>query len=152
VCDLFRLSIAAHAYVPESAQMVLLHAAGQDEPGAAHGAHTGSLGRGHREHEPALRIEHLAASFADRLLRVATEQLGRPCDRLEPTGRIEREVVTAAQSADLLILARDGDRSRPGAQKPGTRRPLHRRPRPVPRPAGLAIPGTRNRHPAAPPH
>ncbi|WP_223839165.1 hypothetical protein [Saccharopolyspora pogona] len=42
------------------------------------------------------------------------ERLRRPCTRLERIGRAEREVVAAAGGADLLILARDGDRTHPG--------------------------------------
>jgi nucleotide-binding universal stress UspA family protein len=42
-----------------------------------------------------------------------------PCTRIERRGRVEREVVTAAAGADLLILARDGDRSRLGPKSFG---------------------------------
>ncbi|WP_345143716.1 universal stress protein, partial [Streptomyces mexicanus] len=38
---------------------------------------------------------------------------------LEGTGRPEREVVTAAEGADLLVLARDGDRDRLGPHSIG---------------------------------
>jgi nucleotide-binding universal stress UspA family protein len=41
------------------------------------------------------------------------------CDRLERHGRPEREVVSAADGAGLLILARDGDRSRLGPRSIG---------------------------------
>jgi nucleotide-binding universal stress UspA family protein len=44
---------------------------------------------------------------------------GRPCTHTEHTGRIEREVVAATESADLLILARDGDRTHLGPHSLG---------------------------------
>ncbi|MFI6494075.1 universal stress protein [Streptomyces sp. NPDC050564] len=62
--------------------------------------------------------EHLAGASADQLLAEAEQRLGRPCTRIERTGRVEREVV-AAEGADLLILARDGDRSHLGPRSLG---------------------------------
>jgi hypothetical protein len=72
----------------------------------------------------------LAYMFAGQHLAAAT-RLGRPSTRSERTGRAGREVVTAAEGAGLLVLARDGDRTRLGPQ-PRTGQPLHCRPRPCP--------------------
>ncbi|MFD8804728.1 universal stress protein, partial [Streptomyces sp. NPDC059597] len=49
----------------------------------------------------------------------APPRLGRPCVREERSGRVEREVVAAAEGADLLVLARDGDRTRLGPHSLG---------------------------------
>lgn len=46
-------------------------------------------------------------------------RLGRPCTRSRRTGRAEREVVAAAEGADLLVCARDGDRTRLGPRSLG---------------------------------
>lgn len=110
---------AARAHAPEGAEVVLLHVTGHDVADAAHGAFAGLLGRGHPERDPGTRVEHLAAASAESLLQAAAERLGRPCTRVERTGRVEREVVAATEGADLLVLARDGDRARLGPHSLG---------------------------------
>src|SRR6202044_1253735 len=50
-----------------------------------------------------------SAAAAD-LLAAAALRLGRPCERLEIPDHSERAVVAASAHADLLIVARDGDR------------------------------------------
>ncbi|MEV6684476.1 universal stress protein [Streptomyces sp. NPDC051130] len=110
---------AARAHVPEGGDVVLLHVTPADVPGAAHGAFAGLLGRGHPERDPGTRVEQLAAASAGRLLADAAQRLGRECTRIERTGRIEREVVAAAEGAELLILARDGDRTHLGPRSLG---------------------------------
>ncbi|EST24224.1 universal stress protein [Streptomyces roseochromogenus] len=110
---------AARTHTPDDADIVLLHVTGHEIPGAAHGAFAGLLGRGHPERDPGTRLEHLAAASAQQLLEQAAARLGRPCTRIERTGRLEREVIIAAQDADLLIVARDGDPSRLGPKSLG---------------------------------
>ncbi|MEU9700580.1 universal stress protein [Streptomyces sp. NPDC047981] len=110
---------AARAHAPADADVVLLHVAPADVPGAAHGAFAGLLGRGHPEMDPGTRLEHLAAASGQRLLQDAADRLGRPCTRTERTGRVEREVLAAAEGCDLLILARDGDRTHLGPHSLG---------------------------------
>ncbi|MER6302020.1 universal stress protein [Kitasatospora sp. NPDC001539] len=124
---------AARAHAPQDAEVVLLHVSGQDVPGVAHGAFAGLLGRGHRERDPGTRVEHLAAGSARQLLDAAADRLGRPCTRLERSGHTEREVVAAAEDADLLVLARDGDRTRLGPRSlgPATRFVVDHAPCPV---------------------
>ena len=124
---------AAGIYAPEGADIVLLHVTGRDVPGAAHGAYAGLLGRGRPDRDPGTRLQQLAAASAQQLLGAAAERLGRPCTRLERSGRIEREVVAAADGADLLILARDGDRTRlgPRSLSPATRFVVDHAPCPV---------------------
>ena len=110
---------AARTHTPADAGIVLLHVTSNDVPGAAHGAYAGLLGRGHPERDPGTRLEKLAAAASEQLLQAAAERLGRSCTRLERVGRIEREVVAAVDGADLLILARDGDRTRLGPRSLG---------------------------------
>lgn len=105
---------AARTHTQADADIVLLHVTGPEVPGAARGAYAGLLGRAHPERDPGSRLEHLAAGAAERLLTDAAERLGRPCTRLERRGRVEREVIDAVGGADLLVLARDGDRTRLG--------------------------------------
>ncbi|MFF4674832.1 universal stress protein [Streptomyces sp. NPDC001279] len=110
---------AARTHAPEGADIVLLHITPADIPGAAHGAFAGLLGRGHPERDPGTTLEHMATASAGQLLADAAQRLGRPCTRTERTGRVEREVVAAAEGADLLVLARDGDRTRLGPRSLG---------------------------------
>ncbi|MEU6622827.1 universal stress protein [Streptomyces litmocidini] len=110
---------AARAHTPADADVVLLHVTPADVPGAAHGAFAGLLGRGHPERDPGTRLEHLAAASARQLLQDAADRLDRPCTRVERTGRVEREVVAAAEGGDLLVLARDGDRTHLGPHSLG---------------------------------
>ncbi|MFJ9542527.1 universal stress protein [Streptomyces sp. NPDC101225] len=105
---------AARTQAADGAEIVLLHVSDEELPAIAHGAFAGLLGRGRPERDPGTRVEELAAEASQHLLRQAADRLGRPCTRVARTGRIEREVVAAAEDAHLLIVARDGDRSRLG--------------------------------------
>jgi nucleotide-binding universal stress UspA family protein len=100
---------AARTLAPADADLVLLHVTPAEVPAAAHGAYASLLGRGHTERDPGRRVEQITAESAQDLLRAAAQRLARPCTQLNRTGNAEREVVTAAEDADLLILARDGD-------------------------------------------
>jgi nucleotide-binding universal stress UspA family protein len=124
---------AARTHAPEDADIVLLHVTGPDAQAAAHGAYAGLFGRGHPERDPGARLQELAAESARQLQQAAAERLGRPSTWLERTGRIEREVVAAAEGADLLILARDGDRAHLGPRSlgPATRFVVDHAPSPV---------------------
>jgi nucleotide-binding universal stress UspA family protein len=110
---------AARTYAPPGTDVVLLHVTGDDAAAAAHGAYRGLMGRGHPERDPGPRVEALAADAAVGLLDAAAERLGRPAGRVERHGRIEREVVQVAEGAELLIVARDGDRTRLGPHSLG---------------------------------
>ncbi|RFU36618.1 universal stress protein [Actinomadura logoneensis] len=100
---------AARAHASEGDDVVLLHVTGDEMPGAAHGAYAGLLGRARPDRDPGTRVEGMAVAAGERLLAEAAGRLGRPCARSERSGRVEREVVAAAEGADLLVLARDGD-------------------------------------------
>lgn len=124
---------AARAHAPRDAEVLLLHVGDRDVPALAHGAFAGLLGRGHRERDPGARVGHLADDSARRLLDEAAQRLGRPCTLLERTGRTGHEVVSAAEGAELLVLARDGDRARLGPHSlgPATRFVVDHAPCPV---------------------
>jgi nucleotide-binding universal stress UspA family protein len=102
---------------PAGSVFTLLHVTSGEVPDAARGAYAGLLGRSGRD--PATRLEQMAAASAGELLAAAADRLGRPCERLEVQGRAERAVVAASAQADLLIVARDGDRSRLGPKSLG---------------------------------
>ncbi|MCM2417599.1 universal stress protein [Streptomyces sp. RKAG293] len=110
---------AARSHVPDSAELTLLHVTGDDVEAAAHGAFAGLLGRGHRERDPGDYLEELSATAGAELLEAAADRLGRPAARLQVHGRIAREVVRAAEGAELLICARDGDLHRLGPRSLG---------------------------------
>ena len=110
---------AARRVIPADARAVLLHVTPEEITATAHAAYAGLLGRGHPERDPGQRVAAFAAASAAELLEDAAHRLGRPCDRMERRGRVEREVVAAASGADLLIVARDGDQSRLGPKSIG---------------------------------
>ena len=109
---------AARAWVPEGMDVVLVHVSGT-EIAAAQGALAGLFGRGRRGPDPAAQIDALSAEAAEDLLNRAAAQLGRRATTEHRTGRVEREVVNAAEGASLLICARDGEQSRLGPHSLG---------------------------------
>src|SRR5258707_831764 len=72
-----------------------------------------------RSAAPGRLVAELGAASAAELLEAAARRLNRPCTRVERHGRAEREVVAAAEGADLLIVARDGDSVRLGPKSLG---------------------------------
>jgi nucleotide-binding universal stress UspA family protein len=111
---------AALRLAPPGAPITLLHVTPDEVPEVAHGAYLSLFGRGGGPgRDPGPRVAELAAASAGELLAAAARRLGRPCDRLERHGHPEREVMTAAAGAELLIVARDGDRSRLGPRSLG---------------------------------
>jgi nucleotide-binding universal stress UspA family protein len=100
-------------------RITLIHVTADDLPDAAHGAYLGLMGRRPPRRDPGAQISEFAERSAAELLDAAAQRLGRPCDQISRHGRPEREVVSAAADADLLILARDGDQSRLGPKSLG---------------------------------
>ncbi|WP_262056848.1 universal stress protein [Streptomyces sp. STR69] len=145
---------AVRTHAPEDSEVVLLHVSGPDVPGLAHGAFAGLLGRGGPARDPGTRLEDLGSTSAAELLDAAAERLGRPCERVERAGRVEREVVAAAGDADLLVLARDGDRARLGPHSlgPAVRFAVDHAPCPVLLVWPEAAPGISTLPPPPPPH
>jgi nucleotide-binding universal stress UspA family protein len=107
---------AAIQSFPADSQFTLLHVTPSDVTEAADAAALGLFGRGFPARKPDRRYEDIADDQASQLLAAAADRLGRPdAERLSRRGRIEQEVVRAvAQGVDVLVVARDGDRSRLG--------------------------------------
>jgi nucleotide-binding universal stress UspA family protein len=110
---------ATRGIAPADAEIVLLYVVASDAPGAAHGAYAGLLGRGRPDRDPGQRLAELGAAAARESLLAAAERLERPCSTLLRHGRVEREVVAAAEGAGLLVVARDGDDTRLGPRSLG---------------------------------
>lgn len=64
-------------------------------------------------------VASIAAAEAEALLAQASEALGADCATRVLHGRTERVVTEAAEDVGLLVLARDGDRSRLGPHSLG---------------------------------
>jgi nucleotide-binding universal stress UspA family protein len=103
--------------VGSPARFTLLHVTSPAAADAAYGAYRGLLGRG--GHDPGERLEALASASAADLIEAAARRLGRECERREIQDDTERAVVAASAHADLLIVARDGERSRLGPKSLG---------------------------------
>lgn len=100
-------------------EFLLLHVSDHDVPGAAHGAFAGLFGRSHPARDPGGRLDDLAAAHAARVLEAAAARLDRPCTTSARVGRVEHEVVAAAEGASLLVLCRDGDVGHAGPRSLG---------------------------------
>jgi nucleotide-binding universal stress UspA family protein len=106
---------AARKFAPASSHLTLLHVVDDTVAGTAQGALAGLLGRSSRSAGPDRDgIRDLAEEVARELLDAAREAVGRPATTEQRHGRLEREVVAAAEGKDLLVLARDGDLRRLG--------------------------------------
>ena len=102
---------------PASDELVLVAVADESE-GVPTGPLAGLMGRGRRA-EATAAVDQLSRSAAQELLDQAVAALGRPCVALLRTGFTERVGTAAAAAIDLLIVARDGDRTRLGPRSLG---------------------------------
>ena len=117
--DTWEATVAeAAALVPPDTAITLLHVAPADVEELAGGGRRGLLGR-HPPPPTEHAIRAISDAAAQALLEDARERIGRPAETVARRGRVEREVVAAAQDADLLVLARDGDRKRLGPKTLG---------------------------------
>ncbi|MGN6869061.1 MAG: universal stress protein [Solirubrobacteraceae bacterium] len=99
----------ADALLSKDAAITLLHVAPSDvEALASHGG-ARLLGR-HPPPPPGPPLRAIAEEEARALLAAAHARLGRPAELLARRGKVEREVLEACAGADLLVLARDGER------------------------------------------
>ena len=108
---------AALRLAPAGARFTLLHVTEPGPADAVRGAHLGLLGRGGRD--PGPQMTELGTTSAAALLAAAAGRLGRRCGQRAVQGQAERAVVAASADADLLIVARDGDRARLGPRSLG---------------------------------
>ena len=102
---------AVGTLAPASEDVSLLHVTDAAALDAAHGAFTGLLGR--TGADPGAQLAAMAETAASELLGAAAARLGRPCQQLRRLGRPEHEVVTAAEGAALLVVAREGTAAGP---------------------------------------
>ena len=118
--DTWEATVAEAAdLVPAGAEITILHVAPADVEEVAQGGRRGLLGRHGPPPPPKHGIRAISDEAAEALLADARERLGRPARTVARRGRVEREVVGAAQDADLLVLSRDGDRQRLGPKSLG---------------------------------
>jgi nucleotide-binding universal stress UspA family protein len=112
---------AAVDIIPAGARVGLLHVTPSDVSEVAEAATGGLLGRAFPRRAPAHHFGDLTKEAAAALLSSAAARLGRQdVDLLSRQGRVEREVVLAvSEDIDLLVAARDGDRSHLGPRSLG---------------------------------
>ncbi len=99
-------------------ELALVHVIDPGTAAVAGGARAGLLGRGAGGTSSTMDAT-LAAAQAD-LLDAAERRAGRPVTRYGRRGRPEREVLAACTGADLLVVAREGDRTRLGPRSLGS--------------------------------
>jgi nucleotide-binding universal stress UspA family protein len=113
--DTWRATVAAAAaFLPADADITLLYVTASEAEAVARGARNGLLGRPHRA--PAEPLQVISEQSARDLLAEAQQLLGCQARR----GRVEREVVAAAEEMDLLVLARDRGRAYRGPRSLGS--------------------------------
>jgi nucleotide-binding universal stress UspA family protein len=103
---------AARAWLPDGAQVVLLHVTEDEAAEVVHGTYLGLLGRHRPDRDPSAQLRALDAAAATELLDAAAARLGGAATLVQRHGRVEHEVVQATAGADLLICGRDGDGDR----------------------------------------
>lgn len=109
----------AAAFLPSDAEITLLHVASTEPETVARAARHGLLGRHPPPPPPRQALHAISEQAARQLLDDARARLGRVAQLCARRGRIEREVVAAAEAADILVLARDGDRAYLGPRSLG---------------------------------
>ena len=112
--------VAAAPLIPADARVSLLYVVAEDVSHAAGAAPEGFMGRWRPRPGLTEKMAAEAAASGEALLAAAAGLLGRAgVVQVIRRGRVEREVVAAAEAADLLVAARDGDRSRLGPHSLG---------------------------------
>jgi nucleotide-binding universal stress UspA family protein len=107
----------AKALLPSDAEITLLHVTSTEPEAVARTARRGLLGRS--PPPPPQELPTISEQAARELLLDAQQRLGRSATLESRRGRVEREVVATAERADLLVLARDGNRERLGPRSLG---------------------------------
>jgi len=109
----------AAAFLPGDAEITLLHVASTEPETVAFAAGRGLLGRHPRQDTKPESLPAISEQAANELLADAQTRLGRPATLQALRGRVKHQVVAAAESMDILVLARDGDRERLGPRSLG---------------------------------
>lgn len=105
--------------LPSDSDITLLHVAHTEAETVADAARHALLGRHPRPHAGPQPPRAISEQAAQQLLAEAQTRRGRPATLQACRGRVEHEVLAAADSMDILVLARDGDRERPGPRSLG---------------------------------
>ncbi len=109
----------AATFLASDAEITLLHVASTEPETVAGAARRGLLGRHPPPHAAPEQLSEISEHAAHELLADAGTRLGRPATLEARRGRVEHEVVAAAELMDILVLARDGDRQRLGPRSLG---------------------------------
>jgi nucleotide-binding universal stress UspA family protein len=118
--DTWEATVAeAAAFMSADADITLLHVTSTEAETVAHAVRHGLLGRHPPPHTSREPLRAISEEAAQALLADAHTRLGRPAKTEARRGRIEREVVAAAERMDPLIFARDGDHERLGPRRIG---------------------------------
>jgi nucleotide-binding universal stress UspA family protein len=119
--DTWEATVAeAACYLPADADITLLHVAGSEAETVVGAVRHGLLGRPHPPPGAAPDLlRAISEEAAAELLAEALVRLGRPASSQARRGRVEREVVAAAEGMDVLVLARDGDHEHLGPRSLG---------------------------------
>jgi nucleotide-binding universal stress UspA family protein len=116
--ETWQATVAASAtFAPADAEITLLYVRASDAEEMARGGRYGLLGRPLHPHTE--RLNSISEQSANELLADARTLLGREAVLDVRTGRLEDEVAAAAQTNDLLVLARDKDRGHRGPKSLG---------------------------------
>ena len=122
--DTWEATVAETAeFLPGDAEITLLHVTSTEPEAVARAARRGLLGRHPPPPATPETLREISEQAASELLAEARTRLRRPATLRARRGRVEREVVAAAEHVDVLVLARDGDRERLGPRSlaPATR-------------------------------
>jgi len=112
----------ADAAIPPDSEVTLLYVVATDAETVVHGARAGLLGRRPGPPPPhEARLSTISEDAAQELLAEARLRLGRGAETRVRRGLVEREVLAAAEGADLLVMARDGDHRHLGPRSIGPR-------------------------------
>jgi nucleotide-binding universal stress UspA family protein len=117
--DTWQATIDDAKRLPDDAEITLLHVASTEPETVARAARLGLLGRHAPPPSAPQQLRAVSEQAAYALLTEAQSRLGRAATLQSRRGRVEREVVAAAEHADVLILARDGDHTRLGPRSIG---------------------------------
>lgn len=99
----------AFAFVPAEAEVTLLVVPSVEVEEVAAGGRAGLFGR-RPPPQPGPALQEVSDEAAQALLADAGDRLGRAARTVVRRGRVEREVVAECEGADLLVMARDGER------------------------------------------
>ena len=112
---------AAAQNLPRDAPVSLLHVTPSDVSEVTEAATAGLLGRAFPRRKTPRLLDEVTDQAALELLAAAATRLGREdAELIHLRGRAQHQVVAAAaHDVDLLVVARDGDRSRLGPHSLG---------------------------------